>query len=113
MPGVARGQDEHSKRFSARPELRSGAKLVGSTPPRAAPLLVAPILFGLALHCRCFRVFDFHPMRRTARPVGRVWLPRDDRLKDNDDRRGGTEMLYGLAVVGTIQKIENLLAIST
>src|SRR5215470_12204978 len=69
MPGVARGQDEHSKRFSAWPELRSGAKLVGSTPRRAAPLLVAPTLFGLALYCRCFRVFDFHPMRRTARPV--------------------------------------------
>jgi hypothetical protein len=39
----------------------------------------SPILFRLALYCRCLRVFDLHPMRRTPRTIGRA-KPRFDTM---------------------------------
>jgi hypothetical protein len=34
--------------------------------------LAAAVLFGLPLYRRCLRIFDFHPMRRTPRAIGRA-----------------------------------------
>jgi hypothetical protein len=49
----------------------------GSTEP---PGLTAPILLGLALHCRRIRIFDFQPKRRAARAIDRAEPLRHDPL---------------------------------